>query len=93
MNAVIWIIAGAVVLAACLSGKGNRKTGGSEGKPTRIDRPHYYDPDDCECSVCGARFQRRSAVCPNCGARFEGTREDEDEFIEEMEIWDDEDDS
>ena len=27
-------------------------------------------------------------ICPKCGAKFTGTREDDGEFIEEMELWD-----
>ena len=88
MNA-IWIIAGAAVLLALLAN--GRKKPAEEKKPTRIDHPHYIDLDDCECSVCGARFQRKDAICPNCGTRFQATREDDDEFIEEMVIWDDDD--
>ena len=89
MPAVIWIVIGAVVLAALFGGKKNTA---SRGRPTRIDHPHYYDEDDHECSVCGARFRGKGMVCPKCGARFEGTKEDDGEFIEEMVIWDDDDD-
>ena len=64
---------------------------GKQKKPTRIDHPHYIDVDDYECSVCGARFRKKGMVCPKCGTRFQGTKEDEDEFIEEMVVWDDDD--
>ena len=87
---VIWIIAGAAVILALLAG-GKKKPVKTAEKPTRIDHPHYIDLDDCECSVCGARFQRKDAVCPSCGTRFQATKEDDDEFIEEMVIWDDDD--
>ncbi len=53
----------------------------------------YYDADEYECSVCGARFQKQSMVCPRCGVRFDGTEEDDTEFDEEMmeeEDWDEE---
>ena len=30
-------------------------------------------------------------TCPKCGTRFEKTKEDDLEFIEEMEIWDGDD--
>ena len=94
MSAVFWIVIGMVVLAACSgSGKGkNRKTADSGGKAVRIDHMHYSDADDYECSVCGARFRKKGLVCPGCGARFSGTKDDDMEFIEEMEIWDDDDD-
>lgn len=89
MSAFLWIIIGAVALAACFGGKKQS----SRNKVLRIDHPHYYDTDDYECSVCGARFRKNSMVCPRCGARFAGTKEDDTEFDEEMmeeEDWDEE---
>ena len=80
MSAILWIIIGAVVLAVCFGGK--RQSG--QKKVLRIDHPHYYNSDEYECSVCGARFRKSSMVCPKCGTRFEGTKEDETEFAEEM---------
>ena len=92
MSTAVWIVIGLVILIACAgsSGKGGKRSG-SRGKPTRIDHPHYFDEDDHECSVCGARFRGKGMVCPKCGARFTGTKEDDGEFIEEMVIWDDDD--
>ncbi len=89
MSPIVWILIGVVILAVCLHGKGNRKDDGSRENPTRIDRMHYYDPDDHECSVCGARFEGKSMVCPKCGARFIGTKDEDDEFVEEMVLWED----
>lgn len=89
MSAILWIIIGTAVLAACF---GEKKKSGQK-KRLRIDHPHYYDPEDYECSVCGARFRKHSMVCPECGAKFEGITEDEREFDEEMmeeEDWDEE---
>ena len=91
MSAVFWIVIGVVVLAALCSGGGKKSTGSGEG-PVRIDRMHYYDADDHECSVCGARFRGNDMTCPKCKTKFAGTRDDDDEFFEEMEIWDDDDD-
>lgn len=54
----------------------------------------YYDRDDHECSVCGARFRQDTMTCPRCGARFDAVKKDEREFIEEMtdeDDWDGED--
>ena len=89
MGIMVWIIIGIVFLAICAGGAKNGKSSGARGNPTRIDHPHYIERDDYECSVCGARFGRKGMTCPKCGARFQGTRKDENEFIEEMEIMDD----
>lgn len=89
----IWWIIGAVVLLGLLSG-GKKNTGrraGSSGGATRIDHPHYFEEDDHECSVCGVRFRGKGMVCPKCGAKFTGTKEDDGEFMEEMVLWDDDD--
>lgn len=82
---LIWICSG-------LCKVNDKKKNGSQGRPTRIDHPHYFEDDDHECSVCGARFRGKSMTCPKCGTKFTGTREDDGEFVEEMVIWDDEDD-
>ena len=100
MPAAFWIAAGILVLLALCGRKGTnsgKNAGknpgkGSRDKPVRIDRPHYYDLDDYECSVCGARFRKKSMTCPRCGARFEGTKTDEEAFTEEFVLWDDDDD-
>jgi len=86
-----WIVIGAVVLGALFGGKNSGKKTAS-GQPFRIDHPHYIDDDDCECSRCGARFKEKVMECPRCGARFGMAREDDLEFIEEMEIFDGDDD-
>ena len=92
MPTAVWIVIGLVILIACAGSCGkDRKRSGSRGKPTRIDHPHYINADDYECSVCGARFREKGMVCPKCGARFAGTKEDDGEYIEEMVIWDDDD--
>ena len=90
MSIIFWLaIAGAILAAVVGSGK---KSTASKGKPTRIDYPHYFEEDDHECSVCGTRFRGKGMTCPKCGAKFTGTREDDGEFMEEMVIWEDEDD-
>ena len=60
MSAVFWIVIGAVVLAACCGNKKgtNTRPAGGRQKTLRIDHPHYYDADEYECSVCGARFRK-----------------------------------
>ena len=90
MSIIFWLaIAGAILAAVVGSGK---KCTASKGTLTRIDHPHYFEEDDHECSVCGTRFRGKSMTCPKCGAKFTGTREDDGEFMEEMVIWDEEDD-
>ena len=90
---MLWMIGGAFVIAllASMFGKKSGVSAPSERPRHRIDHPHYYDPDDYECSVCGARFSQESTFCPNCGVRFNGIETDETEFIEEEdeeEFWD-----
>lgn len=92
MTTFIWI-AVIIMIAALFAGGSRGKSGKSSGKdnPVRIDRMHLFEADDHECSVCGARFRGEGTVCPKCGARFKGKKDDDTEFIEEMEIWDDDD--
>lgn len=71
---------------------GARPSGMPRGVP-RIDHPHYTDPDDYECPLCGARFREPGMVCPSCGARFADVLEDPTEFEEELieeEDWEEE---
>ena len=90
MSTIFWFAIAGTILAAIVGG---RKRGtASKGKPTRIDHPHYFEEDDHECSVCRTRFRGKSMTCPKCGTRFAGTKEDDREFMEEMVIWDDDDD-
>ena len=108
MSRDLWIIIVIILFALFLGGKKKRSgtdtgkkavkrktTSGHVSDPqtaARIDHPHYFDEDDHECSICGARFQGKGMMCPKCGAKFTGAKEDDGEFIEEMVIWDDEDD-
>ena len=87
MSTIFWIVIGVIILCA-LADSGKKRSVSSKRKPTRIDHPHYFEEDDYECSVCGIRFQGKSMICPKCGAKFTGIREDDGEFIEEMELWD-----
>ena len=91
MSTIFWIVIGVIIFCA-LADSGKKRNAGAKGKPTRIDHPHYFEEDDHECSVCGTRFRGKSMTCPKCGTRFAGTREDDGEFIEEMELWDGDDD-
>ncbi len=86
MPAWIWIVLGLLFLLVLCGGKGSSK--GSRG-PVRIDRMHYDDVDDYECSVCGARFRKKSMVCPRWGTQFLETKNDDSEFIDEMDFWED----
>ena len=87
-----WIIIGVVLLALLSGNKGSSGKKASSGRPFRIDHPHYMSEDESECSVCGARFREKVMECPRCGARFGTAREDDLEFMEEMEIFDGDED-
>ena len=92
MSTFLWIVIGLIALAALFGGKSKSNSSvSSKGHPLRIDHLHYIDVDEYECSVCGARFKKKSMVCPKCGTQFAGNKEDEDQFIEEMVLWDDDD--
>jgi len=87
----LWVIIGVAILGALSGGKSSGKKAAS-GQPFRIDHPHYIDDDDSECSRCGARFKEKVMECPRCGTRFGTAREDDLEFMEEMEIFDGDED-
>ena len=82
-----WILIG-VVLLALLGGGNKGKRTASPARPFRVDHPHYMTEDESECSVCGARFTEKTMVCPQCGAVFGTATTDDGEFIEEMELYD-----
>ena len=90
----IWVIIGVAVILGLFSGrsKGSRKS--DVRGNIRIDRPHVIDDDDYECSACHRRFRKKVMICPYCGTRFSGLREDTEEWDEEedeLEAWDEED--
>ena len=98
MGTWFWIVL-AVLAVLLLSSSGKRKKNGngSSGEDgRRVGHLHYIDPDEYECPVCHATFKRNVMVCPQCGTRFTGTREDmtayDDELEEELEMdeWDEE---
>ncbi len=96
MSAFVWILTGAVIIAALAgSGKQKKAPAAEAGKePYRIDHPHVIEDDDYECSVCRRRFRRNVMVCPECGARFMKRVTDENEFLDEedeLDAWDEED--
>ena len=39
-------------------------------EPHWIKHSHLFDPDEYECSACGAVYRRGFASCPNCGVRL-----------------------
>lgn len=96
MGTGVWIALGlmALVLLA-VSGKSKKSAGsGTDGagkNDKRIDHLHYIDLDEYECPKCGAKFRKNVMTCPKCGTRFSGTVENEDAFVEEMVLWDDDD--
>ena len=92
---IIWPVVVLILLLIFAAGSGKKQpkqkngTAGTGKAVPRIDRPHYIDLDDHECPKCGARFRENVTVCHRCGAKLSGTTEDEDEFVEEMVLWDD----
>ena len=91
MSWIWWVVGGVVLLALCSGGNKNAGRKSGSGGAVRIDHPHYFEEDDHECSVCGARFRGKGMKCPRCGALFTRTKEDDGEFMEEMVLWDDDD--
>ena len=43
------------------------------------------------CKTCGSPIAKNAKVCPKCGARFDGQTEDDNAFIEEMVIFEEDD--
>lgn len=79
MSVFFWIILGVLFLLLLGGNRSKKKPSDFRDEATRIDRMHYYDPDDHECSVCGARFQGESMVCSRYGAGFKTTKYEDDE--------------
>ena len=52
--------------------------------PHWIKHTHLFDPDEYECSRCGAVFQERYTACPNCGVSPGGEKEAQD-WVDEAE--------
>ena len=88
-NYTLLYIAGGFLALAFLCGLSGKGKVNEERPRTRICHEHYMSPDEYECTVCGARFGKDVKTCPNCGVRFNRTEDDDEEFIEEMVIWDD----
>ena len=97
---VFWLLLGFFVVFTVYTvrsagrGKSVPRSSGGQKETLRVDHSHYLDSDDYECSACGARFRKKSMVCPRCGARFTGTKADDteyDEELDEMLEWDEED--
>lgn len=61
MPIFLYVIIGVIVLAACC---GAKKQSGQK-KALRVNHPHYYDPDEFECTVCGAKFQKTAWFAPS----------------------------
>ena len=92
MPIAISIIFAIILLWICSDlSKENDKKKARPKESVRLFVPHFMEDDEYKCPVCKARFWKDYMVCPNCGTRFTGTREDDGEFMEEMVTWDDED--
>ena len=94
-NTALWFFLGVTALLVIAALTGNvkpAKKDNTENSTKRIDHLHYIDLDEYECPECGAKFRKNVMVCPQCEVRFTGKVEDDEEFEEEMIIWDDDDD-
>ena len=54
--------------------------------PHWIQHSHLFDPDEYECSECGAVFRRRSSACPQCGASLRAVLDTQEWIDEEDEM-------
>ena len=52
--------------------------------PHWIRHSHFFDPDEYECSACGAVFRKETRRCPGCGAQMAYTHDRQD-WIDELE--------
>ena len=52
--------------------------------PHRIKHSHLFDPDEYECSRCGAVFKKKYPACPNCGTSL-GSEKEEQDWVDEAE--------
>lgn len=92
---LLWFAGGMLVLVfiASLFSQNGKRTVSHERPRVRIDHPHYLSEDESECAICGKRIPAYVSSCPNCGVRFNDSKEDEEEWDEEfdeMESWDEE---
>jgi predicted amidophosphoribosyltransferase len=53
-------------------------------EPHWIKHSHLLDPDEYECSRCGAVFSQKYPSCPNCGTT-PGLEKEEQDWVDEAE--------
>ena len=53
-------------------------------EPHWIKHSHLFDPDEYECSRCGAVFKKKYPACPNCGTSL-GMEKEEQDWVDEAE--------
>ena len=53
-------------------------------EPHWIRHSHLFDPDEYECSRCGAVFREKYPSCPNCGTP-PGLEKEEQDWVDEAE--------
>ena len=46
-----------------------------------IKHSHLFDPDEYECSRCGAVFKKKYPACPNCGISLGLEKEEQDNSL------------
>ena len=49
--------------------------------PHWIKHSHLFDPDEYECSRCGAVFNKKYPACPNCGTSLGLEKEEQDAYV------------
>ena len=83
---LLYIAGGLLALSAAVSVFSGGKSQPKESPRAKIHHPRYYEGDEYECGICGARFRRNADACPRCGARFNRTETDWKEFDDEEEL-------
>ena len=83
---LLYIAGGLLALSAAVSVFSGGKSRPKESPRAKIHHPRYYERDEYECGICGARFRRNADACPRCGARFNRTETDWEEFDDEEEL-------
>ena len=55
-------------------------------EPHWILHSHFMDPDEYQCSRCGAKSKRKTSTCPGCGITLRLVQDDQGWVDEAEEI-------